>query len=208
MWDSISHPVYDAALNIKDDLVRWRRHIHRNPEPSMQEHETAAYVAEHLTEFGLSEVHTGVGETGVVGLIEGEGDTTVALRADMDALELVEENDVPYASRKPGVMHACGHDGHTTCLLGAAAILCNQSSLRGNVKLIFQPGEEGYAGARKMIRDGCLEDPDVGAIAGLHLTNEVPSGYVGIRHGYWTAQSDNIDMTVHGQTAHASRPDQ
>lgn len=200
------HPIYASALEIAEDLVRWRRHLHENPEPSMQEHETARYVADILDEKGIP-FETGIGETGVVGLI-GTGDgPTVALRADMDALEITEANDVPYASQRPGMMHACGHDAHTASLLGAATILADME-LPGSVKLIFQPGEEGYAGARKMIRDGCLTDPDIKAIAGLHVTNEVVSGQVGIRRGFWTAQSDNIDMTIHGQSAHASRPDQ
>jgi len=193
---------------MKRKLVQWRRHLHQYPEPSMKEYETAAYVVEQLRGMGLDDIRTGVGETGVTCLLRGvKGRRTVALRADMDALEITEETGTEYASRKPGLMHACGHDGHTACLLGAAALLGEmQGRLRGNVKLIFQPGEEGAGGALKMIQDGCLQSPKVAAIAGLHLSDDIESGTIGIRRGYVCAQTDDIDMTIHGQSGHAAAP--
>jgi len=196
------------AQRLAPELVKWRRHIHMNPEPSMQEHETAAFVAERLREIGVERVMTGIGDTGVVGLVRGRGRRTVALRADMDALEMHEQNDVPYRSRRPGMMHACGHDGHVACLLGAASMLQEmRSHLPGNVKLIFQPGEEGAGGAARMIRDGVLESPKVAAIAALHVDTETPSGKVAVRYGADTAQVDDITLTILGKTTHVARPD-
>ena len=196
------------AQRLAPELVKWRRHIHMNPEPSMQEHETAAFVAERLREIGVERVMTGIGDTGVVGLVRGRGRRTVALRADMDALEMHEQNDVPYRSRRPGMMHACGHDGHVACLLGAASMLQEmRSHLPGNVKLIFQPGEEGAGGAARMIRDGVLESPKVAAIAALHVDTETPSGKVAVRYGADTAQVDDVTLTILGKTTHVARPD-
>jgi len=196
------------AQRMAGDLVKWRRHLHMNPEPSMQEHETAAFVAERLREIGVAKVMTGIGETGVVGLVRGRGRKTVALRADIDALDMQEHNDVPYRSRKDGLMHACGHDGHVACLLGAAAMLQEiRAALPGNVKLVFQPGEEGAGGAPRMIRDRVLDDPKVSAIAALHVDTETASGKIGIRYGEHCAQVDDVTLTVRGKTAHVARPD-
>jgi amidohydrolase len=195
------------AKGLSPKLVAWRRHLHMYPEPSMEERETAAFVVERLREIGVEDIRTGVGETGVVALIRGGGRRAVGLRADMDALELAEENDVAYRSRKPGLMHACGHDGHVACLLGAATILQEmRARLPGTVKLIFQPGEEGAGGARLMIRDGVLTRPKLAAIAALHVDTEVDSGKVGLRRGYDTAQTDDIQMVVKGKSAHAAAP--
>jgi amidohydrolase len=174
----------------------------------MAEHQTAAFVVGCLREIGVDDIRTGVGETGVVALIRGRGRKTVGLRADMDALELSEENEVSYRSRNPGLMHACGHDGHVACLLGVAAVLLEMGDrLPGGVKLIFQPGEEGAGGARLMIRDGVLERPKVSAIAALHVDTEVDAGKVGLRRGYDTAQTDDINMVIKGKSGHAARPD-
>jgi amidohydrolase len=201
--------VMKRALELTEKLVEWRRHIHRNPEPSMEEHETAAYVVDQLAELGLNEVKTGVGQTGVTCMVRGaKGRRTVGLRADMDALEIEERTGATYASQKPGLMHACGHDAHSTCLLGAGAILASMPErVPGNVKLVFQPGEEGAAGALKMINDGCLTAPEVTAIAGLHVSPDVPGACIATTHGFMTAQTDNIDMTIRGSAAHAARPD-
>ncbi len=197
------------AKAMRSDLVAWRRHLHMNPEPSMQEHETMAFVAERLHAIGVNSVRTGVGKTGVVAIIRGNGAKAVGLRADMDALELVEANEVPYRSRRPGMMHACGHDAHVACLLGAAALLSrHRSALPGTVKLIFQPGEEGAGGARFMIADGVLERPRMRAIAALHVDTEVDSGKIGIRRGYDCAQTEDVYLTIHGKAAHAARPDE
>jgi amidohydrolase len=196
------------ARGMSAEIVRWRRHIHMNPEPSMQEHETAAFVVGRLREIGVDKVIAGVGETGVVGLIRGRGRRTIGLRADMDALEMDEANETPYRSRRPGLMHACGHDGHVACLLGAAAILNElRDRIPGNVKLIFQPGEEGAGGAPRMIKDGVLANPTLSAIAALHVDTETPSGKVGIRRGSDTAQVDDVTLTIRGKTSHVARPD-
>ena len=199
--------ILTEAKRLAPRLVAWRRHLHMYPEPSMEEHETAAYVVAQLRALGVEKVETGVGKTGVVALIRGKGSKTVGLRADMDALELSEDNDVPYRSRKPGLMHACGHDGHTACLLGVAAILQQmRDRLPGGVKLIFQPGEEGAGGARFMIEDGVLERPKVRAIACLHVDTDVESGKVGIHRGFDCAQTDDLRLVIKGKSAHAAAP--
>ncbi len=201
--------ILSTARRMARDLVAWRRHLHMRPEPSMEEHETAAFVAERLREIGVDRVSTGVGKTGVVGLIRGRRPKTVGLRADMDALELEEANDVPYRSRRPGLMHGCGHDAHVACLLGAAAILCGmRERLPGGVKLIFQPGEEGAGGARYMIEDGVLERPKMRAIAALHCAVDTDAGCIGLRRGYDTAQTEDVCLVVQGRASHAARPDQ
>jgi len=200
--------ILTEAKRLAPRLVAWRRHLHMYPEPSMEEHETALYVVEQLRALGVATVKTGVGKTGVVALIRGKERKTVGLRADMDALELAEDNDVPYRSRKSGLMHACGHDGHVACLLGVAAILQQvRRRLPGGVKLIFQPGEEGAGGARFMIEDGVLERPRLRAIACLHVDTDVDAGKVGLRRGYDTAQTDDLRMVVKGRSGHAASPD-
>ena len=197
------------ARELRPKIVSWRRHLHMHPESSMREHETAAFVAERLREIGIERVREGVGQTGVVALVRGRQRKTVGLRADMDALELEEANRVPYCSRRPGLMHACGHDAHVACLLGAAAILHRRRArLPGGVKLIFQPGEEGTGGARFMIADGVLERPKMSAIAALHVDTQVESGKIGVRRGYDTAQTEDVRLVVRGKSAHAARPDQ
>lgn len=194
---------------MRSDLVAWRRHLHMNPEPSMGERDTMAFVTERLRAIGLDAIKPGVGKTGVVGLIRGRSARAVGLRADMDALELEEANEVPYRSRRPGLMHGCGHDAHVACLIGAAALLHKRRAvLPGSVKLIFQPGEEGAGGARYMIADGVLERPKMRAIAALHVDTQVDSGKIGIRRGYDTARTEDITLVIHGKAAHAARPDQ
>ena len=197
------------AEAMRSNLVAWRRHLHMNPEPSMGERDTMAFVTERLHAIGLDAVKPGVGKTGVVGLIRGRSGKTVGLRADMDALELQEANEVRYRSRRPGLMHGCGHDAHVACLIGAAALLHKRRAvLPGGVKLIFQPGEEGAGGARYMIADGVLERPKMRAIAALHVDTQVDSGKIGIRRGYDTAQTEDIALIIRGKAAHAARPDQ
>ncbi len=197
------------AHQLAPKLSQWRRHIHMHPEPSMQEHDTAAYVVAQLQALGVEDIQTGVGETGVVALIRGQGKKTVALRADMDALELTEKNEVPYRSKRPGLMHACGHDGHVAGLLGVAALLQQlRDQLPGNVKLIFQPGEEGAGGAAKMIADGVLKRPKVSAIAALHVDTETPAGTIAVSRGILCAQVDDVFLSILGKSAHAARPDE
>src|SRR3954454_7347417 len=172
-----------TLVAVRDELIADRRHLHAHPELGFEEHETAAYVAERLRSLGI-ETRTGVGKTGVVGVIRGGGGSgkTVMLRADMDALPVQEESNKPYKSQNAGVMHACGHDGHTAILLAVARILSERkASLRGNVVLAFQPSEEKPpGGALAMIEDGAMDDPKVDAVFGLHLTGQ-PVGVVGVR---------------------------
>ncbi len=203
------HWIAQRAHELTDDLTRWRRHLHMHPESSMQEHQTAAYVVEQLRAMGVQEIYEGVGETGVVAILRGSGERCVGLRADMDALELTEQTGADYASCNEGLMHACGHDAHTACLLGAAAILHGMGEgLPGIVKLIFQPGEEGSAGALRMIEDGCLLDPTPEAIFAQHVQPELQQGTIGLTRGFVTAQSDSLRLAIVGEAAHAARPHQ
>ena len=201
------------ALN--DFMVQLRRHFHAHPELSFQEHATAARVAEVLRGLpGVSEVKEGVGRTGVVAMIYGGAGAgpCIGLRADMDALPLQETGDCPFISQSPSVMHACGHDGHMAALLGAASALgATAASLRGSIKLIFQPAEEGFGGAREMIQDGVLEagaglGPHVDEVYGAHLWSYEPLGMVGARKGAMMAGSDKFTITVRGKGGHGAAP--
>ncbi len=192
-----------------DDVVFYRRHFHAMPELSMQEHKTAAYIAARLKEMGI-DFEEGVAETGVVARIEGRnpGSCLVALRADMDALPIHEENRVDYKSTVPGIMHACGHDVHMASLLGTARILhALREEWEGTVKLIFQPSEENYpGGASLMIQEGVIDDPRPAAMFGQHVTPGLPSGKVGIRGGRYMASTDEVYITVKGKGGHAATP--
>ncbi|MDR2097899.1 MAG: amidohydrolase, partial [Spirochaetaceae bacterium] len=192
---------YDRAAGI-------RRRIHENPELSGQETETARLVADTLRELGI-ETRAGIAETGVLGLIRGgKPGKTVLLRADMDALELNEEADVPYKSKKPGIMHACGHDGHTAGLLLAAMVLNElKDKLPGTVKLMFQPAEEAIGGAERMIEAGILEDPHVDASFGCHLCGQAEEGTVLIKSGPLMAAPDEFRITLKGSGGHGAMPD-
>lgn len=197
----------DAARQIAPHVVADRRAIHRNPELAYQERETAALVASRLTELGIP-YREGVGGTGVVGLIEGgHPGRTVLLRADMDCLPIQEENDLEFKSQNPGRMHACGHDSHTAILLGASRLLAGRrAELSGNVKLMFQPAEEGGAGAVAMIDDGVLENPCVDGAFMLHVNHLAHTGNVATAPGPVLAGADSFRITVEGQGGHASRP--
>ncbi len=197
----------DAAQQIAPGVVADRRAIHRNPELAYQEHKTAALVASRLTELGIP-YREGVGGTGVVGLIEGgHSGRTVLLRADMDCLPIQEENDLEFKSQNTGRMHACGHDSHTAILLGTARLLHQRrQELSGNVKLMFQPAEEGGAGAVRMIEDGVLENPSVDGAFMLHVAHLTYTGNVGTAPGPVLAGADAWRITVEGQGGHASRP--
>ena len=209
------------AAAIEQDLIAWRRHLHQHPELSNREFETAKFVADKLRSFGLTP-QTGVAKTGVVAVLKGaQPGPVVALRADMDGLPVTEEVDLPFASRakgeyegKPvGVMHACGHDTHVAIVLAAAKILTDlKGQLRGSVKFIFQPAEEGAppneapAGARLMVQDGVLKNPDVNAIFGLHVFANVPAGHVGWRSGPFMAAGDTVEIVVRGRQTHGAAP--
>ncbi|MFY0594161.1 M20 metallopeptidase family protein [Roseivirga sp.] len=198
------------ASQYADDIIRMRRHIHANPELSYAEFETAKYVAEQLRNMGI-EPQEGVAETGLVALIKGVDPSSkvIALRGDMDALPIQEANDIPYKSKNDGVMHACGHDVHTACLLGAAKILNElRDKFEGTIKLVFQPGEEkNPGGASLMIKAGALENPKPNRMMGQHVMPFIPVGKVGFREGQYMASADEIYLTVKGKGGHAALPD-
>ena len=202
--------VKSLAAKHFESIVAIRRHIHAHPELSFEEHETAKYVAEQLRKLGI-EPTEGVADTGITALIKGKNPDTkvVALRGDMDALPIQEENDVPYKSTNDGVMHACGHDVHTACLLGAATILNElKDEFEGTIKLVFQPGEEkNPGGASLMIKAGALENPRPAAMLGQHVLPYIPTGKLGFRSGKYMASADEIYLTVKGQGGHAALPD-
>lgn len=199
----------DQARTIADWIVDLRRKIHSNPELSYEEEETASLVAATLHNLGL-EVREGVGGFGVTGLLRGtRAGKTVALRADMDALPVHELNEIPYRSKHANRMHACGHDGHTAMLLGAARLLTENNDLpSGNVKFIFQPAEElpPEGGAKKMIEDHVLENPPVDAIFGLHIWPDLPSGTLGVKAGPIMAAPDRFHLTIQGKGGHGATP--
>ncbi len=191
-------------------VIADRRHLHEHPELAFQEYETAKFVAERLAALGVEDIRTGVGGTGVTGLIRGGqgAGKVVMLRADMDALPILEENAVEYKSQKDGVMHACGHDAHTAMLLGVTRLLMDRrSEFAGTVKVLFQPAEEvPPGGAIGMIRDGALEDPHVDVVLGLHVSSETPAGQIALRAGAGSASSDRFRIIVQGKGGHAARP--
>ncbi len=184
-----------------------REHLHRNPELSNQEFKTSTYIQAFLKEAGI-EHYVVPGMTGVVGIIRGaEEGKTVALRADMDALPLSENSSKPYRSQNDGVMHACGHDVHTAILLGTARVLQDaREHLRGNVKLFFQPAEETTGGAKRMVAAGCMKDPDVDWVYGLHVDAAIPCGTLRTKAGAFNASSDTFEVTIHGNKAHGADP--
>ena len=198
--------IKEIAKKYEDYAIEMRRHFHMNPEPSMEEYETQKKVMEELDKMGIENFKAA--GTGVVGIIKGEKEgKVVALRADMDALELQEENDVPYKSKNEGYMHGCGHDGHTAGLLTAGKILNEiKSEIEGTVKLVFQPGEENGKGALALIEDGVLDDVD--AIFGIHLWNELEAGKVSVEAGPRMASAGIFYIHVKGQGGHGSMPNQ
>jgi amidohydrolase len=205
---SIKDRISKSVETHVESLRTIRRHLHAHPELSFQEKETSAFVAKTLREHGI-ECTEGVGGYGITAVIgDPKNGKTVGLRGDMDALPIVEENQTEYASRNEGVMHACGHDVHTTCLLGAAIALKEvESELRGAVKLIFQPAEERIpGGASIMIEEGVLESPDVELIFGQHVYPDMEVGHVGMRGGMYMASADELYITVHGKGGHAALP--
>jgi len=202
-------PVDPDIAALTEELTETRRAIHRHPELGFREVRTAALVAQRLRSLGLA-VREGVAQTGVVGLLQGSrSGKTVLLRADMDALPMQEASGAEYASEIPGVMHACGHDAHTSMLLGAARVLtARRDRLAGNVKFVFQPAEEGPGGARPMIEAGVMQDPSVDVAFGLHLINDFPVGSVGLRPGPVMASMDTLEITVKGRGGHGALPHQ
>ena len=206
---SLISSIKSRAKDINPYLVNTRHHLHANPELSFQEFETSQFIKSELSRIGIE--FTSIADTGVVALIEGKNPSksTMALRGDIDALPILEANQVDYKSKNKGVMHACGHDVHTTCLLGAAKILNDlKSEFEGTIKLIFQPGEEKLpGGASLMIKEGVLENPAPRSIIGQHVMPLIPVGKVGFRSGMYMASADEIYITIKGKGGHAAMPE-
>lgn len=199
-------PIINRFNALHEQMKEWRQHIHKNPELSLKEYKTSQYVQGLLDEMGIA-YHTGYAGTGVIGVIKnGTSDRSIGLRADMDALAITEENDLPYTSQNDGVMHACGHDGHTAILLGTAKYLNETKNFDGTVYLYFQPAEEGLGGARIMLEDGAFEKFKPDEMYGLHNRPGVAVGKVGHITGAMNANSDRFFVTIRGKGGHAARP--
>ena len=201
-------PILNRAAELQGEVSEWRRYLHENPEILYEVENTASFVEQKLKEFGVDEVVPGIGRTGVVGIIRGKGPggRTIGLRADMDALPLTEITGKPWASKVPGKMHACGHDGHTSMLLGAAKYLAETRNFNGTVALIFQPAEEGGAGALAMIDDGMMERFGIEEVYGMHNMPGIPLGQFAIRKGGIMAAPDRFTITIKGRGGHAAQP--
>ena len=202
-------PIVNRVADLHGEITAWRRDIHAHPELLYDVERTAGSVAEKLRQFGCDEVVTGIGRTGVVGVIrgrKGDGGRVIGLRADMDALPIQEANDVPYKSIVPGKMHACGHDGHTAMLLGASRYLAETRNFAGTAVVIFQPAEEGGAGGKAMVRDGLMERFRIEEVYGMHNYPGLPLGQFAIRPGPIMAAADRIYIDIEGRGGHAARP--
>jgi hippurate hydrolase len=204
-------PIVNRIADLHGEITGWRHDIHAHPELLFDVHRTAAAVAEKLKSFGCDEVVTGIGRTGVVGVIKGGkggGARVIGLRADMDALPITEANDLPYKSTVPGKMHACGHDGHTAMLLGAARYLTETRNFAGTAVVIFQPAEEGGGGGREMVKDGMMDRFGIQEVYGMHNYPGLPVGEFAIRTGSMMAAADRIYIDIEGRGAHAAKPHQ
>ncbi len=200
----MSVKILDKIKSIESEIISIRRDIHQHPELGFDVHRTAGIVADKLNNLGI-DVKTGIGKTGVVGDLKCGDGPTIALRADMDALPIQETGDIEYISKNDGVMHACGHDGHTAMLLGAAKILADeQDKISGTIRFLFQPAEEGEGGARYMIEDGCLDGVD--EVYGVHLWNYQKYGEVGVKEGPILAAADEFEIIIHGVGGHGATP--
>ena len=202
-------PVKNRFAEMLPEITAWRHDLHAHPEILFETHRTSAFVAEKLKEFGCDEVTTGIGRTGVVGVIYGKANTSgkiIGLRADMDALPMQEKTDLPYKSKVDGAMHACGHDGHTSMLLGAARYLSETRNFDGKVVVIFQPAEEGGGGGKEMCDDGLMDRWGIQEVYGMHNWPGVPVGQFAIRPGAFFAAADQFEMVIEGKGAHAAKP--
>jgi len=201
-------PIVNRVADLHEEITAWRRDIHAHPELLYDVHRTAASVVDKLKSFGCDDVIPGIGRTGVVGVIRGRkpGKKVIGLRADMDALPLEEETGLPYQSTVPGKMHACGHDGHTAMLLGAAKYLAETRNFAGTAVVIFQPAEEGGAGGLAMVKDGLISRFGIEEVYGMHNYPGLPLGEFGIRSGAMMAAADHIEIAIEGKGGHAARP--
>ncbi len=202
-------PVKNRFAELLPEITEWRRDLHENPEILFETHRTSAIVADKLKAFGCDEIVTGIGRTGVVAIINGKTNKsgkTIGLRADMDALPIHEETGLDYASKTDGAMHACGHDGHTAMLLGAAKYLAETRNFDGRVAVIFQPAEEGGGGGREMVEDGMMETFKIDEVYGMHNWPGLPTGQFAIRSGPFFAAADQFDIYVTGLGGHAAKP--
>ena len=202
-------PVINRAADLQSEITAWRRDFHENPELLYEVHRTAGIVSDKLKQFGCDEVVTGIGRTGVVAVIKGKTDKSgkvIGIRADMDALPIEEATGAPHQSKIRGAMHACGHDGHTAILLGAAKYLAETRNFDGTAVMIFQPAEEGGAGAEAMLKDGLLERFGVQEVYGMHNMPGIPVGHFAIRPGPMMAAADRFTITIEGKGGHAARP--
>jgi amidohydrolase len=205
----LSAGAYQRLIGWHAELTAFRRDLHAHPELGFEETRTAARVAEALRVCGVDEVHTGIGKTGVVGVVRGRRNDSgrmIGLRADMDALPMREENDFSWRSATQGLMHGCGHDGHTTMLLGAARHLAATRNFDGSAVLIFQPGEEGFAGAKAMIDEGLFERFPVESVYAMHNWPQMPAGCIGVNAGPMMASADRVEITVNGRGGHGAHP--
>ena len=202
-------PVKNRLAELHPEITEWRREIHQHPEILFDTQRTSAMVADKLRSFGVDEVVTGIGRTGVVAVIKGKSTSsgkTIGLRADMDALPIEEQTGLEYASKTPGAMHACGHDGHTAMLLGAAKYLCETRNFDGTAVVIFQPAEEGGGGGKEMCDDGMMERFGIDEVYGMHNWPQMPVGQFAIRPGAFFAASDMFDIKITGKGGHAAKP--
>jgi amidohydrolase len=203
-------PVINRIAEFHEDMKGWRRHLHMHPELQYDCVKTAAFVIERLKEFGIMEIHSGIAETGIVAVIDGLGGSgpTIGLRADMDALPILEANDTAHKSTIPGKMHACGHDGHTTMLLGAARYLAETRNFSGRVALIFQPAEEGGRGGLKMVEEGIMERFGITQVYGIHNGPNMPEGHIVTRPGALLSSPAMFTIEIKGKGGHAALPHQ
>ncbi|WP_374301151.1 M20 aminoacylase family protein [Paracoccus sp. (in: a-proteobacteria)] len=200
-------PVLNRIAEFSDDMTAWRRHLHRHPELGFDCYGTAAFVAERLRDFGVDEIYDGIGQSGLVGIIEGQGPgPTIGLRADMDALPMEEATGLDHASTVPGRMHACGHDGHTTMLLGAARYLAETRNFAGRVALIFQPAEENGGGGEAMVRDGMMDRFGIASVFAMHNSPGLPVGTMNTTPGPIMAAVDTFEIHVQGRGGHGAMP--
>ncbi|HBB84871.1 MAG TPA: amidohydrolase [Sulfitobacter sp.] len=202
-------PIKNRFAETHAEITAWRRHLHEHPELLFDLPETSKFVEEKLRSFGITDITTGIAQTGVVAVIEGQSNTsgrTIGLRADMDALPIMEATGLPYASKTPGKMHACGHDGHTAMLLGAAQYLAETRNFDGRVVLIFQPAEEGGGGGEVMVQEGLMDRWGINEVYGMHNMPGYPTGHFAIREGALLAAADEFNITLTGQGGHAAAP--